>query len=192
MTANRKRQQLRIIGGQFRGRTLPIVDADGLRPTANRIRETLFNWLQYDIAGKCCLDAFAGTGALGIEALSRGAKYVTFCETHRQAQQQLADNLHTLEMSNAEVVKHDGLTRLQAGDAAVIFLDPPYALNVLPEAMNIVASLEGAQQPELIYLEHNRPLTDIVSPLLDVGFVMHREKKAGTVYYGLLKRLLLD
>lgn len=189
MTRNRKRQTLRIIGGDLRGRTLPIIDADGLRPTSDRVRETLFNWVQYDIAGRRCLDAFAGTGALGFEALSRGAAHVMFCEINRQAQQQLADNLHTLEVNNAELVKSDGLTCLKAGGAEAIFLDPPYALNLLPEALNILANLDSAQQPEWIYLEHNQPLIDMVSPLLDIGFVLHRKKKAGQVYYGLLRRI---
>lgn len=189
MTRNRKRQTLRIIGGDLRGRTLPIVDADGLRPTSDRIRETLFNWVQYDIAGKRCLDTFAGTGALGFEALSRGAAHVTFCEINRQAQRQLVENIDLLKIDNVTLHHHDGLMELAKGGYEGVFLDPPYALNLLPEAFNILASLDSAQQPEWIYLEHNQPLIDMISPLLDVGFVLHREKKAGQVHYGLLRRI---
>ena len=96
-------QQLRIIGGQWRSRRLRFPAIDGLRPTLDRIRETVFNWLQFDVEGARVLDAFAGSGALGFEALSRGAKEVIFLEKHPVAALQLKDNLQLLEARNAQV-----------------------------------------------------------------------------------------
>ena len=147
---------LRIIGGQWRSRKLPFVDAVGLRPTPDRIRETLFNWLRSDIHGASCLDLFAGSGALGFEALSRGAKPLVFIEKDRLATEQLRQNLDLLNAS-ALVFQTDALDYLstQATDALdIIFLDPPYRKGLLDKSLTLINDKALLKPQGLIYLEH--------------------------------------
>lgn len=127
------RGQIRIIGGKWRGRKLPVFDSEGLRPTTDRIRETLFNWLIPVIQEARCLDCFAGSGALAIEALSRNAASATLIELERPVATQLATNLAKLEAKNAQVINSDALNYLaKAGTAYdVIFLDPPFRKELL-------------------------------------------------------------
>lgn len=149
-------QQLRIIGGQWRSRRLRFPDIDGLRPTLDRIRETLFNWLQFDVEGACILDAFAGSGALGIEALSRGAREVVFLEKHPKAALQLRDNLKTLQASHAQVWAGDAIHWLQQNPRPwdLVFLDPPFGCGLLQPALDALTLLPGA----LVYIEHEADL----------------------------------
>jgi 16S rRNA (guanine966-N2)-methyltransferase len=129
------KNKLRIIGGDWRSRQLSFVDAPGLRPTPARVRETLFNWLQYDIFGKQCLDLYAGSGALGFEAASRGAKSVIQVENNVQACRCLKDNALALSAADRiTVVQSDVLRYLEGGAQAfdVVFLDPPFALTNPP------------------------------------------------------------
>src|SRR5690606_23249515 len=130
-------QQLRIIGGQWRSRRLRFPAIDGLRPTLDRIRETVFNWLQFDVEGARVLDAFAGSGALGFEALSRGAKEVILLEKHPAAALQLTDNLQLLEARNAQVWAGDALLWLEQNPEPfdLVFLDPPFHQNLLQPAI---------------------------------------------------------
>jgi len=158
---------LRIIGGEWRSRKLPFVDAQGLRPTPDRIRETLFNWLQGYIHGANCLDLFTGSGILGLEALSRGANQVTFVEKNKAIANQLKINLKTLK-SVAEVHHQDALEYLEdvsrdyktgkkrGGVLDIIFLDPPYRQNLLEKALKIICDKENGMVDAntLIYLEH--------------------------------------
>ncbi|MEH6450994.1 MAG: 16S rRNA (guanine(966)-N(2))-methyltransferase RsmD [Oleispira sp.] len=148
-------QQLRIIGGDWRSRRIQFADAPGLRPTMDKVRETVFNWLQWDIEGKHILDGFAGSGALGYEALSRGAKEVTFLEYNASAASCIRESLQSLDASNAHVHQTDAIawlaqnTELELFD--VIFLDPPFGRDLLKPAVDIIA--EKAQVGCLVYVE---------------------------------------
>jgi 16S rRNA (guanine966-N2)-methyltransferase len=148
-------QQLRIIGGDWRSRRIQFADAPGLRPTMDKVRETVFNWLQWDIEGKLILDCFAGSGALGYEALSRGAKEVTFLEFNASATRCIRESLDSLDATNAQVHQTDAIawlaqnTELELFD--VIFLDPPFGRDLLKPAVDIIA--EKAQVGCLVYVE---------------------------------------
>ena len=154
---------LRIIGGDWRSRKLSFVDAQGLRPTPDRVRETLFNWLQGYIYGASCLDLFAGSGILGLEALSRGAAQVDFVEMNKSVVKQLESNLDLLN-SKMKVHQQDALYYLQKYKAGnnkgngynIIFLDPPYRKNLLEEALEVICDKDNglADKNTLVYLEH--------------------------------------
>ena len=120
--------QIRIIGGQWRGRKLPVPESAGLRPTTDRVRETLFNWLAADLPQARCLDCFAGSGALGIEALSRYAGHVTLVELEPQVARQLTGNLRTLNSSAGQVIQADTLRWLGTPGQPydIVFIDPPF------------------------------------------------------------------
>ena len=148
-------QQLRIIGGDWRSRRIQFADAPGLRPTMDKVRETVFNWLQWDIEGKLILDCFAGSGALGYEALSRGAKEVTFLEFNASATRCIRESLESLNASNANVHQTDAIAWLaqntELDQFDVIFLDPPFGRDLLKPAVDIIA--EKAQVGCLVYVE---------------------------------------
>jgi 16S rRNA (guanine966-N2)-methyltransferase len=148
-------QQLRIIGGDWRSRRIQFADAPGLRPTMDKVRETVFNWLQWDIEGKLILDCFAGSGALGYEALSRGAKEVTFLEFNAAATRCIRESLESLGASNAQVHQTDAIAWLAQNNELdqfdVIFLDPPFGRDLLKPAVDILA--EKAQVGCLVYVE---------------------------------------
>lgn len=149
---------VRVIGGQWRSRKLPICQVPGLRPTGDRIRETLFNWLMRDIQGLRCLDLFAGTGALGIEALSRGASFVHFVETNTRAAQQLQDNLDNLSDDNTrfQIDGDDALSWLDqySGSAFdLVFLDPPFASNLWQDCIQQLIAHKVLAARGLIYVE---------------------------------------
>ena len=148
---------LRIIGGEWRSRKLQFIDAPGLRPTPDRIRETLFNWLQGAIYDSNCLDLFAGSGAIGLEALSRGAKSVDFVEKNTSASKQLSSNLKLLK-SDSSVFTMDALSFLDKHSAEqsydIIFLDPPYRQGLLDKSLALLSSKNLINDNSLIYLEH--------------------------------------
>lgn len=131
------RNRVRIIAGRFRGRVLRFPDLPGLRPTPDRVRETLFNWLGQRLDGLRCLDAFAGSGALGFEAASRGAAQVVLTETQPQALAALRANARLMEGADLQVLAVDGLAYMAGacGRFDVIFLDPPFASGLLPVAL---------------------------------------------------------
>ena len=136
-----KAGRLRIVAGNWRSRLLDIADVEGLRPTSERIRETLFNWLAPHIHGARCLDLFAGTGALGLEALSRGAASAVFVERDAVAEQRLRNNVDLLGADNAEIVSGDARDFLRsdsAGPFNIVFLDPPFAGNLLGETCRLL------------------------------------------------------
>ncbi len=171
---------LRIIGGQWRSRKLSFHDAPGLRPTPERVRETLFNWLQADIRGASCLDLFAGSGALGLEALSRGASEVTFVESVAHVARQLENNLAMLQ-TEARVIhntaQHFLETTTQAFD--IIFLDPPFRQNLLTPALEIIMEKHRLNENGLIYLE--QATKEPSDWLTKFGFDILKETKAGQV-----------
>ena len=177
-------QSLRIIGGKHRGRALSFVQAEGLRPTPDRIRETLFNWLQPVISGSRCLDMFAGSGLLGLEALSRGAGEVVFIEQQKSAVTVLEDNISKLGLDNASVVSGDAFERIESFDHAfdIVFLDPPFHKGLLPRAMQRLSDCRLLKPSARIYIESEAVITDGDLP---GGWEIIRAKKAGQVFYHL-------
>lgn len=173
---------LRIIGGQWRGRKLRFADGEGLRPTTDRVRETLFNWLQPVITGARCLDLFSGSGALGLEALSRGAGEVVFIERNPKAVKALKDNLALLHASGATVHQADALAWLRGNvnPFDVIFLDPPFRQNLLAPALKLLAECGWAADGACVYIELE---SEHGEPELPQGWDLHRSKKAGQVSY---------
>lgn len=155
-----KASQLRIIGGEWRSRRLPIASVPGLRPTPDRVRETLFNWLQMTVPGARCLDLFAGSGALGFEALSRGAREVVMVEKHPAAFAQLQANSATLQATALELAHTDGLAFLQAQPEPfdLIFLDPPFRQGLVAEALQSIHQRQLIRPEGMIYLEYEAGL----------------------------------
>lgn len=179
--------QLRIIGGEWRGRKLGFPDVEGLRPTTDRVRETLFNWLQPVIHGSHCLDLFAGSGALGLEALSRGAASVSFIDTDPRAVRSLKENLSLLAGDRGEVVQSDALTYLQGQPKPfdIIFLDPPFRQSLLQPCLEQLCNNDWLTTDARLYVEVEQELSE---PELPTGWEMIRSKKAGQVIYGLAAR----
>jgi 16S rRNA (guanine966-N2)-methyltransferase len=177
--------RLRIIGGRWRAVPITFPSVAGLRPSPDRVRETLFNWLQQSIVGARCLDLFAGSGALGIEALSRGAAHVTFVEREPHVGQHIRETLARLRTQDGEVHIGDALRFLDgvAVPYDIVFLDPPFACDVLQQVVDRLA--QGCLASEAyIYLEapSERPL-----PALPQGWSLHRSKRAGQVGYYLAR-----
>ncbi|MBS9430091.1 16S rRNA (guanine(966)-N(2))-methyltransferase [Photorhabdus akhurstii] len=181
--------QIRIIGGKWRGRKLPVPDSPGLRPTTDRVRETLFNWLAPVIQEAHCLDCYAGSGALGLEALSRYAAQVTLIEYERNIAKQLSTNLDLLSAQNAKVINDSALTYLsQSGKPYdVVFLDPPFRKGMLSETIKLLEEQNWLADESWIYVESESESTAIDVP---VNWQLHREKVAGQVAYRLYIRYL--
>jgi 16S rRNA (guanine966-N2)-methyltransferase len=182
---NRGERELRIIGGRFRGRKLHFPEAPGLRPTPDRVRETLFNWLQQRIPGARCLDLFAGSGALGLEALSRGAAHVCFVESHGPAARELTATLERFGASaQAEVhlMPSSRFLAAQHGVFDVVFLDPPFASGLLAPSCARLAEGGFLAPDALVYVETAAAATQ---PTLPAGWRLHRGGKAGEVGYHL-------
>ncbi|MBB1202085.1 16S rRNA (guanine(966)-N(2))-methyltransferase [Enterobacteriaceae bacterium 89] len=179
--------QIRIIGGQWRGRKLPVPDSPGLRPTTDRVRETLFNWLAPHMVEARCLDCFAGSGALGLEALSRYAGSTTLLEMERHVAQQLQKNLATLNASKAQVVNTNTLTYLaQPGTPHdVVFIDPPFRKGLLEETLTLLETNGWLADDALIYVESE---VENGLPPVPAHWELHREKVAGQVAYRLYHR----
>lgn len=180
---------LRIIAGRWRGRKLPVLDLDGLRPTSDRIRETLFNWLQPTISLASCLDLFAGSGALGLEAASRGAKKVTLVEFDAKAAEQLRNNCQQLAADNCQLVNQDAATFLSSncGQYDIVFIDPPYQADLWTPIAQQLVSQKCLSANALIYLEYP---SHINQPSLPTHWQLIKEKKAGAVNYCLFKNTL--
>ena len=177
--------RLRIVAGKWRSRLLDIADVPGLRPTSERIRETLFNWLAPTISGARCLDLFAGTGGLGLEALSRGAGDVVFVEKSPLAAKILRDNVQVLDASTADVRQADALVFLEAPPGKkfdIVFLDPPFAADMLGDLCRLLNEASVLGSGALVYLEEDRarPETD-----LPPGWRILKSKTAGNVRYSL-------
>ncbi|STX52528.1 methyltransferase [Legionella busanensis] len=179
------KQRIRIIGGKYRSKKLYFPALDGLRPTPDRVKETLFNWLMHDIHNARCIDAFAGSGALGFEAFSRGAAHVTLVETQADA----FKNLHQIALSfkapNLSVIHADARTFLQniQEPVDIIFLDPPFASNYLAECLQIIAQGHCLSPKGLVYIESAKEI------ILDPSQWLERKSsKAGQVYYALYEK----
>ncbi|MDR7088759.1 16S rRNA (guanine(966)-N(2))-methyltransferase RsmD [Cellvibrio fibrivorans] len=179
--------QLRIIGGIWRGRKLSFPDVNGLRPTGDRIRETLFNWLAPDIQGARCLDLFAGSGALGLEALSRGAASSLLLEKHAAAAQQLKSNLQLLQADNGRVEQVDSLQWLKQQPPKpfdIVFIDPPFALELWEPIAAELEAQDWLSDAAVIYLEAPRD----AQLQLPGNWQLHRDKQAGQVSFRLYHR----
>lgn len=176
--------RLRIIGGQWRSRRLAFPDVPGLRPSADRVRETLFNWLAPITPGAACLDLFAGSGALGLEALSRGAAAVVFVERDRRAAASLRENLRLLGAAGAEVLEQEALRYLEgpARPFDVVFLDPPFRQGLLAPVLERLASGGWLAPRARIYLENE---AEAGPPPLPAGWELLRSQRAGQVAYHL-------
>jgi len=187
----RPSNSLRVIAGKWRSRKLTFPDGDGLRPTSDRVRETLFNWLQERIAFANCLDLFAGSGACGIEALSRGARFISFVDISTTASAAIRQNLQLLGASNCEVVCKDSLTWISSikrdKDSLydVVFLDPPFASDLLARVVNLVEASQSLAADACIYIESAQ---EVSSNLLPDNWQMLKSKKAGKVYFYLYQR----
>lgn len=184
MNKREKAISVRIIGGCWRGRRVRIPSFPGVRPTPDRVRETLFNWLRDEVEGAKCLDLFAGSGALGIEALSRGASSVIFVDQSSRVVTALRETLGILHADKlGQVVLDDALSFLRHGEGGwdIVFVDPPYESNVQSQVLSLLARL--GRVPKWVYLEtsdrDNQPLPD--------GYQTWRDKTAGAVRARLLK-----
>lgn len=179
--------QIRLIGGQWRGRKLPVPDSPGLRPTTDRVRETLFNWLAPSMVDARCLDCFAGSGALGLEALSRYAVHATLLEMERGVAQQLQKNLATLKAGNAQVVNTNTLAFLAKTGTPhdIVFVDPPFRKGLLEETLTLLENNGWLADDALIYVESE---VENGLPPVPASWQLHREKVAGQVAYRLYHR----
>jgi len=174
---------IRIIAGKYRGRKLPVLDAQGLRPTTDRVKETVFNWLMPYINTTNCLDCFAGSGSLGVEALSRGAQHVTFLELNKQAAAQLNTNLQRLKEKNAKVINTNSLNYLNKATQQfdLVFIDPPFRQNLALETINKLTQGWLAEKA-LIYVEVE---SEAQLNNLPNNWQLLKEKTAGQVVYRL-------
>lgn len=177
--------RVRIVAGNWRSRVLDVADVPDLRPTSERIRETLFNWLGPSIIGKRCLDLFAGTGALGFEALSRGARAAVFVEASPVAAAALAANAKKLGATDASIRRADAYDYLSGFDDApfgLVFLDPPFGADSLTNLCRLVAERGVIRPGGRVYLEQDRHQAE---PELPPGWTTDKSKTAGNVRYTL-------
>ena len=178
--------QLRVIGGQWRGRKLQFPDRPGLRPTGDRIRETLFNWLGPHLHNAKCLDLFAGSGALGIEALSRGAAHCDFVDADREAITAVGRHLNTLNATECSTVSCDIAARylLQTHDTwDIVFVDPPFDARLGESTLTLLANSDRLAEASRVYFETSRSQPEAVPEGL---YDVLREKTTGDVCYQLL------
>ncbi len=181
---NSRPGRLRIVAGKWRSRLLPIADRQSLRPTSARVRETLFNWLSTDIRGRHCLDLFAGTGALGFEALSRGAGEVVFVENSARVAAVLKESATALDAMDARIHAGDAISYLQSNPQTfdIVFLDPPFAADLLGDLCRLLHEGRWLAKGARIYLEQavKHPW-----PELPEGWTIINDKTAGQVRYAL-------
>jgi len=178
--------RLRIVAGNWRSRLLQIADVPGLRPTSERARETLFNWLAPQLQGARCLDLFAGTGALGLEALSRGAASAVFVDNSPTAISTLRQNADSLQADAADIIKADArefLLHASHGPFDIVFVDPPYSMDALGEVCNLLAASGLLRDNALLYLEDDGKRA---WPAMPSGWSIDKERKAGNVRYALV------
>lgn len=178
-----KRGRLRIVGGSWRSRIIRFVEREGVRPTPDRVRETLFNWLGQELDGKSCLDLFAGSGALGLEAASRGARRVVMVEKDRASAAAIRENLEALGGGPVELRVADALEFLREDRERydIIFLDPPFLADYWPQLWTLLP--DRMQADAVVYCESARPLDP------PPGWEMRKSGRAGQVRFQLLKRI---
>ncbi|MDP1522147.1 MAG: 16S rRNA (guanine(966)-N(2))-methyltransferase RsmD [Methylotenera sp.] len=183
--ADKKLNTVRINAGEWRSRLIKFPDATGLRPTPERVRQTVFNWLGQDLSGQTCLDLFAGTGVMGFEALSRGAVAATLVEKSMPAYKAMLENKQLLKAENANVLHQDALQFLNTNKQKfnLIFLDPPYNEAWLPKVLPLLA--EYLQNEGLVYVEAEYALESTQGNAQ--GWQVIKQSRAGNVFYHLLK-----
>jgi 16S rRNA (guanine966-N2)-methyltransferase len=179
------KNSVRIIGGVFRGKKLSFPQVQHLRPTPDRVRETLFNWLMQSIRHAVCLDAFAGSGALGFEALSRGAEKVVLVEQAHEVYENLKKSAASFATTNVEVCKSNALDYIKNTTQRfdIIFLDPPFTANYLEECLRLLSNSQALNPGGLIYIES--PSEFVLDSLV---WKQLKSKKAGQVVYGLYQK----
>jgi len=179
-------QTIRIIGGKYRGKKLHFPSSEGLRPTPDRVRETVFNWLMHDIRDVRCLDAFAGSGALGFEAHSRGAAYVLMLEQDSNVYSNLAKTALSFNSTDVVVKKIDACKFLQESNESfdLVFLDPPFAKDYLPGCIERLSNSTLLKAGGLLYIESPQEV--------EMDFAIWQQiklKHAGQITYGLYKKI---
>jgi 16S rRNA (guanine966-N2)-methyltransferase len=179
-------REVRIIGGVWKRSKLPVADRPGLRPTPDRVRETLFNWLGQDLSGWRCLDAFAGTGALGFEAASRAASEVVLLERDPALVAQLVASKERLHADAVRIERADALQWMARSPAAfdLVLLDPPFDSSLLVPALEAAARI--ANPGGFVYLESPKPLDPSLAERL--AMIEHRASRAGAVHFALWRR----
>ncbi|CAM3910899.1 16S rRNA (guanine(966)-N(2))-methyltransferase RsmD [Vibrio aquimaris] len=182
---------VRIISGLWRGRKLPVHDAEGLRPTTDRVKETLFNWLAQDIPHAKCLDLYAGSGSLGFEAASRQAEEVTMIELNQSTFAQLKQNISSLNAKNLIAIQADTLSYLQQSGSPhhIAFIDPPFHKGLLKQTVCLLENNGWLADDAMIYIETEKELKLEGVPS---NWHLHREKHAGQVSYRLFLRTQND
>ncbi|WP_084257570.1 16S rRNA (guanine(966)-N(2))-methyltransferase RsmD [Pasteurella testudinis] len=188
-SATQKRGEVRIIAGSWRGRKLPVLDNQGLRPTTDRIKETLFNWLMPYIVGARCLDCFAGSGSLGFEALSRQASAVQFFELDKSAVKQLQHNLQQLACERGTVQQGNTLQLLANGNGQapfdIVFVDPPFQRQLIAPTLELLRHNHWLADNALIYIESEKQLGEIQTP---PDWQLLKEKIGGEVCFRLYQK----
>lgn len=185
---SRNNNKVRIIGGQFKSRQIQFVSADGLRPTPDRLRETLFNWLMGHLNDANVLDMCAGSGILGFEALSRGAKHVTFIEPNPTQNTQLQRTISQLTLGDDKVTvinatAQHALTTALPHQFDLVFIDPPYSLNLWQILLDLLIEQKCLQKNSLIYLEANNPLEQVMSSWQQANQLqVMKHKKIGQIF----------
>ncbi len=186
---SRQSHQLRIIAGKWRGQKINVIEQADLRPTADRVRETVFNWLALPVVRAYCLDAFAGSGILGFEALSRNAAFVTALDNSSLACQAIKKNKAHLQADAYRLIEQDVCAYLQSTSLRfdIIFLDPPFALpNLIVDALSLIHQRALLHNDGLVYIELAKQDRYLLDGLND-EFVWLKEKIAGQVCYALLR-----
>lgn len=183
--ATQKFNTVRINAGEWRSRLIKFPDAAGLRPTPERVRQTVFNWLGQELTGQTCLDLFAGTGVMGFEALSRGATSVTLVEKSMPAYKALLESKQLLKAENAQILHQDAMVFLSSNQQKfnLIFLDPPYNQQWLTKVLLLVA--KHLKPDGLVYAEAEYALDEATE--FAEGWQVVKQSKAGNVFYHLLK-----
>lgn len=187
---NQATGQVRIIAGKWRSRKLIFPATPGLRPTHDRIRETLFNWLMPDIAGAVCLDLFAGSGALGFEALSRGAKHVTFVDNSPAVIDALKKNVAVLDAAPTSAIIQaacpDALLKFKQAPFDIVFLDPPFYQDLVAVTADWLEQSGYLKRGALIYVEMECNVPSLPTPS---NWEVVKHKKTATLFYGLFKKI---
>ncbi len=176
---------VRLISGKWKGRRLPVLDAAGLRPTSDRVKETLFNWLMQDVPGSTVLDCFAGSGSLGLEALSRYADFVLLLAKEAKAANLLKQHLKSLGSAEAEVLQTDTLLWLQKPATRqfdLVFIDPPFRQDMALPCCKALAEQGWLKPGALVYMETEK---ELALDQLPVDWVLLKEKVAGQLAYRL-------
>ncbi len=184
----RAKNRVRIIGGAWRSRLIEFPDSPGLRPTPDRGRETLFNWLGQSLAGKRCLDRFAGIGVLAFEAASRGATSVVMIESAKSVVEALRQNQLRLAATQCQIVAQDAVKTLGnlPGKFDIVFIDPPFTTDLMPMILGMVGS--RLTENGLVYAEWRESLAGVIAEYPDQGWRVQRQGKAGAVHFALLSK----